>query len=527
MRTYYQILGISPDASVEEIQAIIDKKKKKWMARVAEVQKQAEHILSIIEESKAVLLDERKRWDYDQQLEEIKKSSSANHSLPIMLDEPFVEETLQNRADAGDVEAMRELGLKYLQEGRTWLEKAADQGDMIAAEVFAHFLIHSGDKKIGKRWLKTTEKEIERSKDTEMMRKIGEAFLQIGFGEEGWQWMEKVAELGDMETMKYLGNHLLKKGNIRHGKRWLEKAAEAGDVEAMRMLGSYALHLNDRNLPVEKGKKWLRKAAESGDIEAMRILGKHLFCGSAVEVVLHEEEGKKWLKQAAHLGDVEAMKILGENLIVGGTVKKDPEEGTKWLKKAAEHGDVESMKNLGEYLVNGIFLPKDRESGKEWLKKAAEVGNDDAMCELAIQLCLVEDDCQIEGKKWLEQAAIRRQVLAMGLWGYQLLKQGEEEKGMEWLKETYHRMTGGFYSFGRRYGQYILFERGAYSDHEFMSQRINADNGKMALKRDIHLGDIQSMKLLSEVYHKEGDESEAAKWNKLAEIFEEIQKKFQ
>ncbi|WP_168188633.1 tetratricopeptide repeat protein [Thermoflavimicrobium daqui] len=432
------------------------------------------------------------------------------------------EKQLRSAAGSGDIESIRDLGIRLMIEGQRWLKEAAEQGDLIAMEAYGQLLIAMGQKKQGKKWIKIVANKVDKTKCTEQMRKLGEVLLRIGLKEQGWEWLEEAADLGDIGTMKYLGEQFIHQGNTRRGKKWLEKAIGLGDIEAMKMLGRHCIQIDDRNLPSEKGLEWLRMAAQLGDIEAMKILGKYLFTGSAVKVVRFEKEGKRWLRKAAELGDVEAMKTLGENLVIGGAVKKDAVEGKKWLVKVAERGDIDARENLGEYLINGIFLKKDIEEGKKWLLKAAEDGSEVAKRELALRLFFVEEDKDGEGRKWLEKAAETGEILSMGLLGNELLEAGEKEAGMKWLKEAYRRITAGFFPFGRRYGQYLLFEKEGYKDHELMSARINAENGKMALKRDAHLGDIESMRILGQVYMEQGDEEEGNKWARLAELFEKI-----
>lgn len=78
---YYEILGISPDASQEEIEKTLHEQLRKWSRRLnaptMAKRHEAEKMLAKLEKMKEVLLDEEKRKQYDQELNKEKKKATT------------------------------------------------------------------------------------------------------------------------------------------------------------------------------------------------------------------------------------------------------------------------------------------------------------------------------------------------------------------------------------------------------------------------------------------------------------------
>lgn len=149
---------------------------------------------------------------------------------------------LGNKADGGDTDAQRELGMRYLtgeglkqsaQKGIYWLHRAAVGNNKAAQYDLAQILATAED----------TEK------------------------------------------------------NAPAALQWMTKAADNGLVDAQRDLAAW--YMEGKLVPVdwEKAKKYLIKAAEAGDADAQYIFGEMYLSGSSV--VQDEAKAREWIGKAA------------------------------------------------------------------------------------------------------------------------------------------------------------------------------------------------------------------------------------
>ncbi|WP_168188605.1 DnaJ domain-containing protein [Thermoflavimicrobium daqui] len=76
-KNYYELIGLPPDASNEEIDKAILKKIRIWQKRTNTPtlarRQEAERMIERLDEIKLILLDPEQRAKYDQKLQEIKR----------------------------------------------------------------------------------------------------------------------------------------------------------------------------------------------------------------------------------------------------------------------------------------------------------------------------------------------------------------------------------------------------------------------------------------------------------------------
>ena len=152
----------------------------------------------------------------------------------------FYMEELIKRAEAGDLEALFELGIAYLEEsdenkmelGFGYVNHAAEQG-LAQAQVF-----------------------------------MGTVFYAQEQHEVAFDWFLKAAEQGDAIAQLNIGRYYLNGGVVPVDKavafQWFMKAAEQGHAESQYIVGLCYINgegvLSDQTL----GNEWIVKAAEQG-----------------------------------------------------------------------------------------------------------------------------------------------------------------------------------------------------------------------------------------------------------------------
>jgi TPR repeat protein len=414
---------------------------------------------------------------------------------------------LRKAAEAEDPQAMFFLGFrlgnglgfeKDPEEAGSWLGKAAQAEDPQAMFFLGHFLLEgNGSKKHleeGRSWLrKAAEAEYPQA-----MFFLGERLLEgRGFEqdlEEGRSWLRKAAETEDPQAMRLLGVRLLE-GNgfekdLEEGRSWLRKAAETEDPQAMFLLGERLLDGDGFEQDLEEGRSWLRKAAEAEEPIAMRNLGTRLLEGDGFEQDL--EEGRSWLRRAAEAEEPIAMRFLGHRLLEGNGFEQDLEEGRSWLRKVAEAEEPIAMRFLSNRLLEGDGFEKDLEEGRSWLRKAAEAEDPEAMRILGNRLLEgdgFEKDLE-EGRSWLRKAAEAEEPYAMQNLGFRLLEgdgvEQDLEEGRSWLRKAAE--TEGPQAM-RLLGVRLLEGRGFEKDLE---------EGRSWLRKAAETEDPQAMFLLGE-----------------------------
>jgi tetratricopeptide (TPR) repeat protein len=116
MQNYYEMFGLSPSASAEEIKELIHNQLRLWSLRInapkAERRQQAERMMRILEEMETILLDEQKRAEYDRSLQ-------MGRSGAIPVEEEKGQEDLQaERWTAQEIGEKLAEGWQLLQRGK-------------------------------------------------------------------------------------------------------------------------------------------------------------------------------------------------------------------------------------------------------------------------------------------------------------------------------------------------------------------------------------------------------------------------
>lgn len=240
------------------------------------------------------------------------------------------EAQMRIRAERGDPKAMYEYG-DYLirnrprnfyidgEEGRAWIEKAADRGETKAM------------------W---SMGSINRPDDTkEGMKKTV-------------YWFRKGAEAGDPNSMLELANA------YRFGKLGFDKDE------------TKAKFWYDQISKAEAEKNWgpLRRLALAGNVADMENLGEKYEKASTFD---GSKQAFEWYTKAAQAGNQAAMMRLA-NVYEFGELKltKDQGKAVEWYTKAAQGGNKTAMLRLvNAYQHSELGLSKDQGKSDFWFRK--------------------------------------------------------------------------------------------------------------------------------------------------------------
>ncbi len=318
-------------------------------------------------------------------------------------------EYLQQAADLGDTEAMRQLGICYengegvdrnLGRAVELYQQAVDKKNAKAMVNLAY--CYENGIEVPKNLSKALEllQQAVALDDSDAMFKLASWFEQ-GKGDLSKNEVEAVYLLGQaagnehVEAMYKLGLMFMEgKGgvnkNLDLGIRWFEQAAKNEQV----------------------GEYWVERAVKSEQvISTMHKLGLMFMNGEGV--VRNQKIGMKWFEQAVKRGNVASMIKLGVCYRDGKGVDKDAVEARKWLQLSAEGGSVEGMYEFGVFLEEVMY---DDHSAMEWYQKAADNGYVEAMGRLGA--CYKRDRLYdlkdlTEAVRWLQQAVNLEDAEAM------------------------------------------------------------------------------------------------------------------
>ena len=175
--------------------------------------------------------------------------------------------------------------------------------------------------------------------------------------------LKKSAELGAAAAAKKLEQ--------------LKKSAEQGDASAQFNLG--AMYAFGEGAPKDSVKaiEWYRKAAEQGDAMAQSSLGVMYAIGEGVPK--DSVKAVEWFRKSAEQGYAKAQTSLGLRYASGDGVPKDEIKAVEWFRKAAEQGDAGAQCNLGWVYDFGEGVPKDEIEALAWYSIAAAVGSEKAV----------------------------------------------------------------------------------------------------------------------------------------------------
>ena len=292
---------------------------------------------------------------------------------------------LLKQAEAGDVEAMRVLGAKYLsgdegfgedyREAFRWLKKAADAGDAYGQALlgFLYLGIYDPDLRDPDKALDLLRKSASApDADEEIQAILAELlyngqYLGIAFNpEESLKWARTAAKKQEPTAMAVLARHhydgfVLDRDWDRAGKL-AEKALGKNPDEAMALGLLAALAYFDPESPDTD--KALELAVRSARGDSALGMGIQAFVLAFIPEHRNDVEAEKLARQAAGQADEHGFYVLGWLYLEGRVVEKNPPLAWAYLSLAAERlGEVETDKG-DQLLHRADTLLSDRERKK-------------------------------------------------------------------------------------------------------------------------------------------------------------------
>lgn len=271
---------------------------------------------------------------------------------------------LQEKADAGDAAAQRELGIHYYygwgvardpSMATLLFSKAAEQGDAIAMRMMGLWYESRGDSATPFVYYKQAAE----AGDGKAQHLVGNCYAN-GFGvernsDERKKWHSKAletltaeAEQGDKEAAHYLGSLYIygwrpvKQSNAKGLKLWLQ-AAEAGYVPAMNDVGYFYSRLANNKAEMQNAVDWFTLAAELGDMVGQYNLALTYTRNGWLVMNADWGKGVEWYTKSAEQGYANAQYELGLCYRDGNGVKKDRQMALMYLGKAANQGHKEAL----------------------------------------------------------------------------------------------------------------------------------------------------------------------------------------
>ncbi|MET0261697.1 MAG: SEL1-like repeat protein [Rariglobus sp.] len=376
--------------------------------------------------------------------------------------------TLQAKAEAGDVQALEELGRRYEwgehgtkadpTKAREWYRKAVAKGSGEAA-----FQLGSMDRSGGE----GREPDLEAA--FRWFHKAAElgypgAHFELGFmykhGDgtppnpaESLKSFLKAAELGE-STAQYEAGMAFAEGlgtkkDLVSAAKWFARAAPNHDEAAAQLRALLQANPDLRaKLEVqvpEETKQLLAKAAK-GDVEAQMLLADHYTNGSG-GLLPNDAAAVKWLHAAATAGHAPAQYSLGYRISHGDAAPGET-GAADWLKKAAAQKVPEAAYELGLLYRSGIGVPEDPVESLKWFRAAAALGHLDAKSHVALAYQNgwgVASDTP-EAIRWFTDAADQGHPQAMFSLAMLALQPGpNQDKALarKWLKRAAEMKYGG------------------------------------------------------------------------------------
>lgn len=182
-------------------------------------------------------------------------------------------------------------------------------------------------------------------------------------------YFRTAAEAGHAKAQTNLGSLYVEgrgvEKDIAKGVEWFRKAAAQGDSNAMLNLGWMAFEGLGANPDPATGLEWYRKAADAGLAEAQLRLGDLYYWGrKGVEKDL--PVAARLLEKAARQGIATAQNTFGVMLETGEGANKDPQMAVRFFRAAAEQGDARGQMNLGRMFADAIGVEQDYEAACYW-----------------------------------------------------------------------------------------------------------------------------------------------------------------
>lgn len=363
--------------------------------------------------------------------------------VPIDRDKAFI--YFKNSADKGNARAQYMLHYFYLLDdkyknydlGRQYLEKSAEQGDVLAQKLLARCYMGSFDfVEEDEKFVYWMKKAAEQD-DPEAQRILGEAYISLENGKalpksypDAIVWLEKAANMGDVIANILLAEIYFTVEEYKNGQKatyylsyveQLMKEKEQSGVflsmEYEKLADLYYIIGDDKDtrqkaidnylrafLSGQKGvlydlgwmyfingyttsepvfssdellKKIIYEEKNSTSSNLAYLLGLIYFNGYRVSE--NKTEAEKWYLKAIEKGSLSAPGKLALYYI---NERHLNEKGFAVLEKAYENGSIEATRLLGLCYKNAIGVKKNRTKAKALLKDAADKGDEDAAREL-------------------------------------------------------------------------------------------------------------------------------------------------
>ena len=350
-------------------------------------------------------------------------------------------------ADKGDARAQYMLHYFYLLDdeyknyalGRQYLEKSAEQGDVLAQELLARCYIGAFDfVEEDEKFVYWMRKAAEQN-DPEAQRILGEAYIKLENEKalpksypDAIEWLKKASANGDVKATVLLAEVYSTVDEYKDASSFFHYSAQAEKliVEKEKTGSSYTCgeehesladlfykYADDKNTR-QKAFDHYCKAFLTGRQSALYDLGwmyfvngytNDFFVLSPEELIqeiiaaeknsessnlayllgliyfngykVHENKtsAENWYLKAVEKGSLSAACNLGYYYVNEG---KMYDKGFSVLEKAYAGGSIEATRLLGLCYKNGIGIKKNRSKAKALLKEAAEKGDEDAAAEL-------------------------------------------------------------------------------------------------------------------------------------------------
>ncbi len=298
-------------------------------------------------------------------------------------------------AEKGHAGAARALGMLYLgglgvaqslEEGVSWLEKAAEHGD---GAVIAHLgnltLQYPGlvtlDNLINERLRPAAEKG-----DQLAAFNLAVCLLRAKAGEENQRHPERESE----------------------ARQWMKIAMEKV-VNARFWYGRMLMEGLGGEQDKTEGRRYIREAAENHMVDAQNMWATMLMEGDTDDGKANPQEALKYYQEAANKNHVSSMFSLGALYGGGNQIPVDRVKAQKWFSRAAQEGHAMAQLMLGHYLAHGLAGDINFEEAKKWLLKAKEAGIEKAEADLAF-LELDEESRQKKKEETVQPMSINYTV---------------------------------------------------------------------------------------------------------------------
>jgi TPR repeat protein len=323
---------------------------------------------------------------------------AVEDNLPHPTPPPHDFAKLQQRAAAGNPDAMADLGLRFESgdgikqdpvEATRWYRLASQKG-LARGQCYLAVMLASGtgvakDPVEAARWFRLSAEQ----GWSEAQYRLGWAY-EAGEGvakdlPAAARWYRKAAESGHASAMTCIGL-FLETGqgvpkDVAEAVAWYRKAADAGEANGQCNLGwmyeSGTGIAKDARLAVF----WYRKSADQGLARGQKCLG--IMLREGLGVARDDAEAARWLRLAADQGLPAAQVALGGLYGDGRGVPRDDAQMVAWFLKAADGGDASAQAEMGWACEHGNGIGRDLAKARQWYRKAAAQGNADGKAGLA------------------------------------------------------------------------------------------------------------------------------------------------